>query len=224
MTVIPNGIDTARFHADVEVGKRLRAVWRVPVDGNLVGIVARLTPLKDHATYLRAAGLLKAHDPHARFVIVGGGPPEYEARLRSLSRSLGLADVVVWAGHMNDARDAYRAFTICTLTSTSEGFPNVLGEAMACGTPCVASDAGDSRLVLGDLGIVVPPGVPEALASAWAEMLRRVSVGGVAFPRALRARVCTSFSRDQLGERTGSALRALLASRPARVPMLTDNP
>jgi glycosyltransferase involved in cell wall biosynthesis len=162
--VIYNGIDTRRFKPEREAGRGLRAELGIPDEVVLIGHVARLDPVKDHDTFLRAAALLCRERSDVRFLLVGGGPEEYAARLRTLTAELGLMERVIWAGARARMTDVYNAMDVFASSSMSEGFPNVIGEAMACGVPCVVTDAGDSSLIVGDTGIVVAPQSPDALA------------------------------------------------------------
>ena len=182
MTVIPNGIDMDHFRPDRDLGLPLRVEWGLEPNDILVGLVARLDPMKDHTTFLRAAALAAKHDGRMRFVCVGSGP--LEARLRALSASLRLNDRLVWAGERNDMSKVYNAMDIlCLASAFGEGFPNVLGEAMACGVPCVTTDVGDARLVVGDTGIVVQSKDSDALADALLTMAERAPKGDVPAPR-----------------------------------------
>ena len=132
--------------------------------------------MKDHPTFLRAAAQFARQNADARFVCVGDGAAAYRDELRTLTRSLGLDDRLVWAGEHGDVKAAYNAFDIATLSSAfGEGFPNAVGEAMACGVPVVGTDVGDVRPIVGELGEVVAPGQPEPLCAGWARLRRRLS-------------------------------------------------
>ena len=152
MAVIPNGIDTSRFREMPGSGARLRALWGVRDDQILIGLVGRLDYMKDHPTFLRAAAKLTHHNDSVRFVCVGGGPISYAAQLKDLSSELGLHDRIVWAGDQDDMPSVYSALDLLVSSSSGEGFSNVIGEAMACGVPCVVTDVGDSALIVGETG------------------------------------------------------------------------
>lgn len=176
MIVIPNGFDLEAYHPCLECGAQLRKEWGVE-DGLLVGMVARLDYMKDHETFLRSLEIVVKERDDVQFVIVGGGPRKLE--LIHLSKNLDVFDKIIWAGHRKDMLAVYNAIDICCLSSLSEGFPNVLGEAMCCGTPCVTTDAGDSRQLVGDTGIVVPVRSPQALADALLKMISRLEKGDI---------------------------------------------
>lgn len=193
MSVVYNGIDTARFTPDRASGKALRRHWCPASGGILVGIVARLDPMKDHQTFLRAAKLAVQKEPALHFVCIGDGP--LELRLKELSGQLGLAGHLTWAGAQADMPAAYNALDILCLSSISEGFPNVLGEAMSCGVPCVTTDVGDAAHEIGDTGLTVPKGDPKVLAEAMLTMARRVQAGEI--PET-RARIEALFSLERM--------------------------
>jgi glycosyltransferase involved in cell wall biosynthesis len=165
LVLIHNGFDTEQFHPDGEARNKVRREWGIANDKILVGLVARFDPIKDYETFLRAASLVNNTRPDVRFVCVGNGPEDYWKRLKQLSERLALAEKISWVGMRADMSDVYNAFDINVSSSTSEGFPNVVGEAMACGVPCVVTDAGDSALLVGDTGFVSPCQDPQALAT-----------------------------------------------------------
>jgi glycosyltransferase involved in cell wall biosynthesis len=201
--VIPNGIDLTQFQPDPEAGARLRAEWGITGAGPVIGIVARLDPLKDHPTFLRAAALFLEGHPEARFVSVGGGPAIYAAELRLLAVQLGIGERILWLESRLDVVPLYSALDLLASTSITEGFSNVVAEAMSCGVTCVVTDVGDSAWVVGDTGLVVPPRDPAALAAAWnsALILRR---DGHLAPS--RTRIEQHFSLPQLIGRTEEEL------------------
>lgn len=208
--VIPNGIDTAAAAPDAAAGSALRRTWGLDDDTFVIGMVARLDPMKDHGNLLAAAALYAREDPKAHFVCVGDGPAAYRDSLIDLARSLGIAQRVVWAGEMGDVRAAYNAFDVASLSSAfGEGFPNAVGEAMACGVPVAATDVGDTRQVIGDFGEVVPPGNPVELAMAWTRLKRRLAEEGAMLRERARARIVTEFGIDAMVSRTEAALAAL---------------
>jgi len=172
MVVIPNGIDTDRFHPNSTARQIIRDEWGIAKDETLIGLVGRLDSMKDHKNFLRAASILLKRNNRSRFICVGEGPSQYKKELKDFCESLLLTHHVIWEGVRTDMCDVYNALDIVTLSSLSEGFPNVLGEAMACGIPCVATDAGDSEWILGNAGVVVPVKNPDALAEGWIVCLK----------------------------------------------------
>ena len=196
MTVIPNGIDCVRFRPRPEEGPPIREAWGIPAGARLVGLVARLDPAKDHPTFIRAAALVAKAYPTARFVCVGSGGSVYSARLASEARELGLE--MVWAGAREDMSAVYNALDIAVLSSSSEGFPNVVGEAMASGKPCAVTQVGDAAMLVGDTGTSVPFGDAAALANGISTLLALTDIELAARGAAARRRVEANFSSQQL--------------------------
>lgn len=203
--VIPNGIDTNRFVPNLEARERVRAQWGVGGDEVLIGLVGRLDPQKDHETFLQAAVLLLEEKRHVRFVCVGDGPSEYSEALQDRAKTLGLYDHIMWVGKQSQMADIYNAFDLLVNSSSyGEGFANVLGEAMACGVPCVATDVGDSGLVIGDMGRLVPHKDPVALKTAMLQVLDRKPPAAE-----VRRRILERFTLEHLVLTTEQTLLAL---------------
>jgi glycosyltransferase involved in cell wall biosynthesis len=226
--IVPNGIDVDRFRPDPAARERVRAEWGLPNASIAIGLVARLVPIKDHPTFLAAAARLRSSHPTTRFVLVGDRPSSHRQALAAEAARLGLAGHMVWAGERTDMAGVYSAVDVLCLSSVSEGFPNVLAEAMACGLPVVATDVGDARSIVGDLGEIVPPRDPDALATA----LDRCLSLGAGWRRdvgeAGRARIVALYSEPTMIARTEALLVETVgraqpapASRPAGLPART---
>jgi glycosyltransferase involved in cell wall biosynthesis len=204
--VIENGVDTDDFRLDPESGQRMRSVWGIPDNLRLIGLVGRLDPIKGHPHFLKAAQLLTDHQD-IRFVCVGNGDKEYESSLKKLSADYGIADRVIWAGSRNDMVAVYNALNISCSSSLSEGLPNAIVEAMACGVPCVVTDVGDSALIVGETGVVVPPGDPEALARGMVDCLGKLTAS---HQRQARERICERFSLGNFMRATEAVFQSLI--------------
>ena len=203
--VIPNGIDTTRFAIDPDARRRFRERYASHSQEKLVGLVGRLDPMKNHDLFIHAAALLKRQRSDVRFICVGVGPPAYAENLMLRALQAGLGHSIMWTGKIDDMRAVYNGLDLLCLASlTGEGFPNVVGEAMACGTPCVVNDVGDAAEVVGSLGIVLSPISKESLAKAIEESL---SVRHDA--RALRARITENFPVERLYGETVRVLTEL---------------
>lgn len=205
--VIHGGIDPEVFKPDRPVGRLLRAELGIDPDAILIGLVARLDPMKDHATFIRAAGLVALQNEDAHFVCVGGGPAKYSEQLRSLTDENQISDRFTWAGERDDMRAVYNAMDIVCSASVSESMPNTIAEAMACGIPCVVTDVGDSALLVGDDGIVVPPNDSQALADGLSKCIDRLRNGQTANPR---LRITENFDLVSMVNRTEAALTSLV--------------
>jgi glycosyltransferase involved in cell wall biosynthesis len=216
IAVIMNGIDADAMRTDADAGRAIRRAWGLSGDHFVIGCAARLDPMKDHANLLHAAASFVCENSDARFVCIGDGPAAYRLQLTTLADSLGLADRVLWVRDIGDMTAAYNAFDIATLSSAfGEGFPNMVGEAMACGVPVAVTDVGDVRLITGELGEVVPPKNPDLLCSAWRRLRQRLAQDpGLRYEA--RDRIVVNYSLDTMVRRTEDILSQLTAGRPAQ--------
>lgn len=205
--VIPNGIDVQHYIPDQAKGTGLRGQWQHAPDDLLIGIVGRLDPMKGHWAFLQAVKIALQKEASLRVVCVGKGPLEPDLHL--LCRDLKIEDKVIWAGLQIDMPAVYNALDVCCLASLfGEGFPNVLGEAMACGVPCVTTDVGDAAHIVGKTGLIVPKGNPEAMAEALLMMAQRVKRGELS---ETRTRIVEHFSLERMVDATETILLEVCA-------------
>ncbi len=209
-TVIPNGFDTARFRACEDARAGIRKELRVDPNATVIGLVARYDPLKDHANFIEAAGLLKGLYPDVHFLMCGANVDSDNTLLVEQIRSLGLADRVHLLGPRSDVQRIHASLDIATSASLSEAFPLVVGEAMACGVPCVATDVGDSSLIVGESGRIVPPRDPAALARGWSELLAMPVESRRNLGQQARHRVCELFDLAAVTRRYESVYAELV--------------
>ncbi len=212
MVVIPNGIDAERFCPDPEARSQIRSEWGIAEHEKLIGLVGRLDPMKDHPIFLEAAACLAKKRKETRFVCVGGGPEEYQASLQTLAESLGLGERLLWAGTRQDMPAVYNALDILVSSSSyGEGVSNTIGEAMACGVPCVVTNIGDSAWVVRDMGEVIPPKDPSALSNAVEKLLDQRSHT----PDQIRRSIVERLSLETLIVNTERALLTLACECPS---------
>lgn len=201
--VVPNGIDTARFQHDEEGRRRVRAEWGVHDGERLVGLVARIDPMKDHPNFIKAASLVSRDHPEALFACIGGGAPEARRSLQSLASQLKPPPKVLWCGQRSDMPAVFSALDVaCSASAFGEGFSNAVAEAMACGVPCAGTDVGDTASVIGDTGVIVPPSSPNELAVGIARLLSRQPSAFRELQFKARQRVIDLFSVEALVRRT----------------------
>ncbi|MDN5936601.1 MAG: glycosyltransferase [Nitrosospira sp.] len=176
MRVLPNGYNLDVFCPDSVSRERLRACWGVERDTVLVGMVARWDPQKDHANLIAALTLLARQQSSIfRCALIGPGITSENEKLVTMLNAQNVLAQVLLIGPHDDIPAVMNALDLHILSScASEAFPNVVAEAMACGTPAVVTAVGDSALIVGDCGWVVPPNdsarLSAAISDAVAEM------------------------------------------------------
>lgn len=195
--LIANGFDTAVFRPDATARARLRTDLGLADTTPLAGIIARLDPMKDHATFLSAAAHVARSLPEAHFLLAGRGT-DGEA-IPDMARAAGLdPERLLCLGERRDIPAIMAALDVCVSSSITEGFSNTIGEAMACGVPCVVTDAGDSALIVGDTGRVVAVRDAAALGDAIADLLAMPPMDRQALGAAARARICEHFDKASM--------------------------
>jgi glycosyltransferase involved in cell wall biosynthesis len=191
--LIPNGFDTEAFKADPEAKSRLAAEIGTSPDTLIIGVVTRFHPNKDPKNVLAAAALLPIAKHNYHLVLVGRGMDGTNPDLAEAIRSLGLEARTTLLGRRDDVARLIAGFDIFCSCSASESFPIVLGEAMASGVPCVATDVGDSALIVGGTGIVVPRRDPKALADGLSRLIALGPEGRHRLGQAARRRIIEHF-------------------------------
>jgi glycosyltransferase involved in cell wall biosynthesis len=214
IVTIPNGFDLERWQPDPAARADVRAELGLAPDALLVGLVARWDPQKDHATFVRAARRVLAREPGVTFLLAGDRIAPDNPELAALLEAEGLLgdERVRLLGLRRDVERLTAALDLAVSSSAfGEGFHNVLGEAMACGVPCAATDVGDAALVVGDTGTIVPAEDPDALAGAIAALCgdreRLTRLGAAA-----RARVEGRFSIGPVAEQYAAVYRRVHAA------------
>ena len=167
IAIVNNGVDLNRFRRDPKKRLSFRASLGIDESTLLIGMVARIDPVKDHGTFIAGVEEFLQEYPHTVFLVIGDGDPEYVAQLKKLSSKYPIAGSLIWAGEQQDMVSVYNALDVNSLTSTSESFPNALVEAMACGVLCVSSDVGDAKLIIEDPNLIFQVGDVHALVQAW---------------------------------------------------------
>lgn len=188
--VIHAGIDANYFRPEPVAAAHIRREFNLSADSVLVGHVGRLHPVKDHSLLLAA---FAAMPMSARLLCVGSGAPAYASKLRRLAATLGVADRVTWWPRHEYLPAVYSAIDILALPSHSEGCPNVVMEAMSCGTPCVVAAVGAAPKIVGDTGVVVRDRQPANLAAA---------IANVRQGPPCRTRILEEFTIDRCADRT----------------------
>jgi glycosyltransferase involved in cell wall biosynthesis len=214
---IVNGIDVAAYRRGEEARRRARSEFTIPSEAPVAGIVARLTPAKDHLNLFDAFVRVRATHRDARLLLVGDG--ELRADLERAVAARGLSSVVVFAGKRDDVAEMLSAMDVFVLSSATEGLAMTLLEAMAAGLPVVATRVGGNAEVVvdGATGRLVAPRDPDALAAAIGQVLAdRTQARAMGARGAERARV--HFGIDGMVGAYTALYDALAASRPRSRP------
>lgn len=193
MVVVPNGFDLTRFKPDIDARHRVRAELGITDQTPLVGLIGRFDPQKNHAGFFEAAGMLHRHMPQVHFVLAGKDIDMGNAALMQAITQEGVLANTHLLGLRNDIPELMAALDVLASSSYGEAFPNVLGEAMACGVPCVVTDVGDSAYIVGDTGRVVASGDMTGFAAALEALLALPPSEKAALGERAHARVAKYF-------------------------------
>lgn len=199
--VLPNGFDVAVFAPDAEARRTIRQQLGVSDSDFVIGMVGRYHAMKGFDIFVAAAGLLGKKEKRARFIIVGTDVTENNAELKGMLEATGILGKVTLLGQRRDVPAIMNAFDILASTSTSEGFPNVIGEAMSCGIPCAVTDVGDSACIVGQAGFVVQAGDDEAMAAAWQSLSAMSEKDFLALKQAARQRIVEEYEIGVIASR-----------------------
>jgi glycosyltransferase involved in cell wall biosynthesis len=215
----PNGLDLDWFRPDAALRAEGRRALGVNEGDVVIGLVARVDPMKDHQTFVAAARLLARRVPRARFLAVGTGATS-SPLLDAAAADPDLGARLIRREASDDLRPLYGALDVATLTSSfGEGFPNVVAEAMACGVPVVSTNVGDAAHIVGETGTIVRIGDSGALAAAWEELAGADPSRRLALGRAARQRIASEFNLEDVAGRFRTYLEALsIAGRGGPLP------
>lgn len=210
--IIPNGFDVTVFKPCMEAKKEMRAELKISDNAVLIGLVGRYHPMKDHRTFLSAASILARTNPAVHYVLVGEQVDYHNKELIHIIKEFNIADNVHLLGSRDDMPRVTAAFDIASCTSYSEGFPNVVGEAMSSGIPCAVTDVGDAAWIVADTGKVVPPRNPSALADAWQQLIDMGVENRSILGMKARQRITDTFSLDTVVRQYESIYEELILS------------
>jgi glycosyltransferase involved in cell wall biosynthesis len=207
---LPNGFDLDEWRPDEADRVSVRRELGLETGHKAVGLVARIDPEKDHATFLTAAARIVTMRPDIRFVLIGRGT-------ETLKIPDALRERMAVLGERRDITRLLRGLDIATLCSLSEGFPNAVGEAMATGLPCIVTDVGDAAEIVGETGIVIPPRDSSALAAAIVAMVEDGEDACTKRGQAARSRIGKNWSIDRIAQLYQDLWREVMHSRQPQV-------
>ena len=194
VVVVPNFVDDDAFVTPAASWReRVRNKLLIPPEARIVGMVANLRWEKDHPTLMDAFAAIRPSYPDVHLVLVGSG--DMETQLRQRAADLNIEPSVRFAGTMSNSPNVHSLFDISVLSSSSEGFPNTVIEAMAAARPVIATRVGGipDGVIHSETGLLVPPRDPSALAEAIGQLLADPARGN-ALGAAGRRRAQSRFS------------------------------
>lgn len=221
--LIPNGFELNRFRPSPGARRDVRRELRLPADAPLIGLVGRFHPDKDHETFAEAAGRVATHRPDVRFLLCGRGISTENGPLMRMLGRAGVTPRCRLLGPRDDVPRVMAALDVYVSSSATEAFPLVLGEAMASGVPCAVTDVGDSAVVVGDSGRLVPPREPAALADACLDLLALPREARHDLGRLARIRIARHFDLRRTAERHHAVWLAAAGANAAGQPSLRTN-
>ena len=212
MVVVPNGFDLARLQATPSQAQALRLECGLVAGDVVVGTLGRFNAVKDPQNFVRAAGLLGKQFPHVKFLMVGRDCDAANVQLKGWIAATGFSQRFMLLGERGDAAVCLAAMDVFCLSSRTEGFPNVVGEAMAMCKPCVVTDVGDAAYLLGDCGVAVPKEDAQALANGLAQVLSLPAAEREALGQRAHERIAAEFTMDRTRQRFEAVYAQVLVS------------
>lgn len=213
VAVVPNGIDTDRFRPDDAAHSLLCSILGEPPNSKFVGILANCTIHKDYPTFVQAARIVYQETKDVRFVALGDNRTSIGSAVRDLVQKSGLQSVFHFLGVRNDVHHLLPGLEVLCSSSVTEGFSAAIAEAMACGAPCVVTDAGDSRIIVGGAGIVVPPRNPKKLAEGVLNILNLRPEERIRLKASARQRIVERFHTSLMAKQYEHLYEVLVFGR-----------
>lgn len=211
--LIPNGYNLQHLQPNADSGHAVRNALCVAPGAFVLGMVARFDAQKDHNNLVQALGLLRQRGIPFVCLLVGNAMDAANATLVDWLQAAGVADHVRLLGARADIPAVMNALNVHVLSSLGEAFPNVLAEAMACGTPCVTTDVGDAATIVAQHGWVAPPQNPEALANAVQQAFSEFVIENLAWQArrvACRQHIMANFELETMCERYREVWRSCM--------------
>lgn len=215
ITVIPNGFNINEFNQKLYDNDKIYEELKIPQNNYLIGMVGRYDPQKDYMNLLKAAKLLKNENRNlynkVRFILCGRNVRKENKEITQFLNKNNLSSNFYLLGQRDDIPQIMASLDLFTLSSSfGEGFPNVIGEAMASNTPCVVTDIGDSAYIVGDTGIVVEPKNSNGLMKGWQEILSMSNKEIKNLGERARHRIVNNFDISEITDKYLNLYRNLL--------------
>jgi glycosyltransferase involved in cell wall biosynthesis len=197
--MIPNGFDCEHLRPDQVSRQRLRQTLPIPEHAIVFGLIARYDPMKNHDGFLRAASAIAEVYPAVHFLLAGEGVVDTAPAFSSYARLPSLKGRVHFLGRVANIPAVMTSLDVLVLSSAfGEGFPNVVGEAMSCGVPCIVSDVGDAAAIVGETGLIVPPSDVEALIRAMTKFVEMRASQRMALGDEARSRIVNHYAIEKI--------------------------
>ncbi|MDA3025729.1 MAG: glycosyltransferase [Actinomycetota bacterium] len=209
--VVPNGVDTTIFRPRKQSRSEERTSLGLPDNCEVVGMLGRFDPMKGHDLILDVFQTARRQRSNLHLVVVGLHTPQQNQEFVSRARTLGLSADVTLRPESDSPEKALELFNALVLPSHSEGFPNVVAEALSCGVPVAAFDVGDVRQIVGTFGSVVPRGDVHELGNA---ILRVLDAGHD--PSEMHSYIEHTYSISALADRSLDAFYSLISERQGK--------
>lgn len=215
MMTIPNGFEFSKLKATESDRNTLRLQCSMGGQDIVIGYLGRFHLAKDQENFVNAAAIVAKQHSNARFMMVGRDLDAANMRLNQWIQATGFADRFVLLGERTDVARCLRSMDIFCLSSRTEGFPNVVAEAMYMQLPCVVTDVGDAALLLGGTGLVVPKENSAALARGLETFLNMAPEGRQEIGRRANFRVVGEYSIERARERFAALYHQVMKKEPA---------
>jgi glycosyltransferase involved in cell wall biosynthesis len=209
--VIPNGFDTRRWQPDPIAREAVRREFGIPSGDLVVGFVGRFHAVKDLPNFYAALKPLMGRHARLHCVVAGRDTGAENPELAAAIAALPVSRTHL-LGERDDIERIIASFDFLCLSSRSEAFPNVVGEAMSCGVPCVVTNVGDAAAIVGETGLVVPTEDSRALSTALDRMASLSEVERHELGRAARVRIESSFSLSHTVQEYDDLYQSVMAN------------
>ena len=197
--IIPNGFDLNIFKPDEKNGLMIRKEFNIPKKSFCIGFIARFDIIKDHENFLKAINIIQKNKQDIHVIMCGEDIDSGNKKLKAWIDQNNLKNVHL-IGKRDDVHNVMNSLDIIVLSSKGEGFPNVIGEAMACGIPCVATNVGDSASIINNTGFIVPPADHKLLAKAIIKMINMPESKRNELGKKAAKRIALNFSLDAVSK------------------------
>ena len=204
--VVYNGIDTNRFKRDEKKREEFRKKYNLSKNDIAIGIVARIDYMKGYTIFAKSAKNLLEKYENLKLFSIGSGDENIKKECEKILE--GFNDTkFIWLGNQKQVEDFYSGFDICSSSSFGEGFSNSIAEAMSSELPCVVTDVGDSKIIVGECGVVVKPNSVEELSNGIEKLLKKdLKKLGICS----RERIVENFSIENMVKKTEKILLTIV--------------